>query len=153
VRQRAAEREIFGTSKPIAFTYAKALHSLESGGGVDGATRAFYDEKLRINPNMKPQAAAREAADRVLRLLHYGGRNSRAMSYAEGGLFVAELDAADETVQMRVGVIASLDLVDQVKLHKYGLLPKIDKTDTDWEPHIQAVVEPYIREALEKHYS
>lgn len=149
-QQRAAERELFGTSKPVALTYARALQSLEqTGGDLWQATRAFYDEKHRILPDLNLQAVAREAADRVLRLVRQGGSNSTAMSYAEGGLFIAELEHSDPAVRTRAGAITSLDLVDQVRLHRYGLLPPtVGGANIEWVTHVKTVFEPYIRYAL-----
>jgi hypothetical protein len=151
VQERAAGMRLFGESKPVALTYARALQSLEEDGDICKANRAFYEEKRRVMPSMNPWAVAQEAADRVLRLVRQGGISSTAMSYAEGGLFVAELSRASPEAKRRAGAITSLDLVDQLRLHRYGLLPADDTVDDiDWAGLSEVVFEPYVREALEK---
>ena len=64
---------------------------------------------------------------------------------------MVELANASPQVQRRASMISSLDFVDQVRLHRYGLLPEIDATGTDWTPHIQAVLEPYINAAINEY--
>lgn len=147
--QRANEKEWFGTAKPNALTYAKALQALEAGGGIAEASEAFYQEKRRIMPDLSPITAAKEAADRVMRLVRQGGIDSAAMSYAEGGLFIAELEKVPRNVRHAATAVTSFDIVDQIKLHKYGLLAE-GETDTiiDWTPHIEKILTPYIEQAL-----
>lgn len=124
--QRMVERKLFGTSKPIAMTYPSALKVLESGGDLVDATRAFYEEKLRAFPGIDRMAAAKEASDRVLRLVKGGGIDSQSMSYAEESILNKEMQGASSEVQNRATLVTCLDLVDQKKLHKYGLLPEVE---------------------------
>ncbi len=147
--QRKAELALFGVAKPIALTYGRALQVLEAGGGIMAATKAFYDEKRRVFPGIAPQEAAKEAADRVLRLIRYGGRNSQPLAYAEEGILIDELEGLGPEVQARAMAFSGLDLVDQVKLHKYGLLPSAPET-IDWMEHVLAEVQPLIMDALSK---
>jgi len=147
VRQKAAEREWTGRQKPVALTYARALQALERGDGIMEATKAFFEEKCRLFPTMSRADAAKEAAGRVLRLIGQGGFDSTAMSYAEGGLFEAELEVASDSARLRAGAITSFDLVDQIKLHKYGLLPDVS-ADIDWSPHIVSVLSEVASEVI-----
>lgn len=108
-----------------------------------GATRAFYEEKRRLFPDINADMAAKEAADRVLRLIGQGGINSSSMSYAEGGLFEVELERAPVNVRQRAGAITTLDFVDQLRLHRYGLLPVLND-DIDWSTHIIGALQKYL---------
>lgn len=147
-RQREAEQALFGKSKPIALAYARALEVIEGGGDVFTASRSFYDEKLRIDPDITPQAASLEAADRVLRLTLHGGLNSQPMAYSEETLLNEELRDAPVEVKVRAIAVTSLDLVDQVRLHKYDLIPLPENYGIDWTSIILNEAEPYIAKAL-----
>jgi hypothetical protein len=147
-KQRDAERALFGESKPIALAYARALQTLENGDDVFAATRAFYNEKRAVTPNVAASDVAKEAADRVLRLTLHGGINSEAMSYAEEKILNRELQGASVEVKARASAVTSLDLVDQVRLHKYDLLSMPEKPTIDWTSIILKEVEPYIMKAL-----
>jgi hypothetical protein len=149
MNQREAETRYFGKSKPFALTYARALQTLESGGSLFAATRAFYDEKRRIMPDTPAKTAAKEAADRVIRLIRQGGRSSQAMAYAEEGILSHELASASPAAKERAMAITSLDLVDQVRLHRYGLLPEIPNEGVDWSELVADELAPYIRTALQ----
>lgn len=70
--ERWATKELYGYEKPYADTYASALRALESGGSMGDAIKAFYDAKLRAMPDTNKMAAAKEATDRVLRLVRGG---------------------------------------------------------------------------------
>ncbi|MNH58536.1 hypothetical protein D3C73_103400 [compost metagenome] len=135
--EREAEMRLFGKAKPIALTYARALQTLENGGNLREATRAFYQEKMRAMPETNPTDAATQAADRVLRLVRGGGRESQPMAYAEEGILSQELTHASSEARIRAMAVTSLDFVDQVRLHRYDLLPKIT-TSIDWNDHIMA---------------
>lgn len=135
VRQRQAEEKLFGHRKPYADTYASALGALESGGSMGDAVKAFYEAKLRAMPDTDKGAAAREAADRVLRLVR-GGINSQPMVYAEESIISAELQGAPKDVQRRALAVTGLDLVDQAKLHKFGLLEVPNDDAIDWSEYI-----------------
>lgn len=149
MKQREAEQRYFGKGKPFALTYARALKALESGGSLFEATRAFYDEKRRVMPEVAPIDAAKEAADRVLRLIRQGGQSSQAMAYAEEGILSQELAGASPALTERAMAVTGLDLVDQVRLHKYGLLPEIPKSGVDWSDIVMDEFEPYIQKALQ----
>jgi hypothetical protein len=149
MKQRAGEQKLFGVSKPIALTYARALHALEHGGNLFDAVKAFYDEKRHIMPEVSEQKAAKEAADRVLRLVRQGGQNSLAMSYAEEGILIQELAGASSDMKERAVAVTGLDLVDQVRLHKYDLLPEVSDKGIDWSNLILEELAPYIDNALE----
>jgi len=147
-KQREAETLLFGERKPIALAYAKALQTLEDGGNAFDATLAFYNEKRIAMPNLGALVVAKEASDRVLRLTRHGGINSESMSYAEEKILDKELRNAPADIKERASVVSSLDLVDQVRLHKYDLLPMPEKPSVDWTDIIIKEVEPYILEAL-----
>lgn len=146
VEHQAAEKEWFGISTATALTYPKALQVLEAGGSLLDAAHAFYEEKRQLTPDLSSETVAREAADRVLRLIR-GGRSSLSLSYAEGDAFVEGLADADETLRQRAGSITSFDFVDQLRLHKYGLIPEGSEA-IDWSVHIEAILQPLIDEAL-----
>lgn len=149
MNQRAAEQELFGGSKPIVMTYARALQALESGKGRVEATEAFYKEKLRAFPDIDPRAAANEAADRVLRITRKGGFNSQPMVYAEESIMIDELQHASLAMRERASAITSIDLVDQVRLHQYDLLPHMEQAAIDWMPLVLKELDPYIKDALQ----
>lgn len=148
-KQRAAEMEYTGQSKPVALTYAKALQVLRDGGSLMDASRAFFDEKRVIMPEVSPADAAKEAADRVLRLLRRGG-SSAVLSYGEEGVIADELAEASDEVRIRAGAITSLDLVDQYRLHRYGLFKMDEDAGVDWTPIVLEELQPYIDEAFAK---
>ncbi len=148
MEQRMAERKLFGASKPVAMTYARALQSLETDGTMFDAVKAFYDEKRRAFPEISPAAAADEASDRVLRLVRSGGLSSQPMVYAEESILMSELETASPDVRARATAITGIDLVDQVRLHRFGLLPEIKAQSIDWMQLVVAELQPYIDEAL-----
>ena len=148
MNQRAAEQELFGSSKPIVMTYARALQALEAGGGRTEATEAFYREKLRAFPGIDSKVAATEAVDRVLRITRKGGLSSQPMVYAEESIMIDEIREDSPEVRERASAITSIDLVDQVRLHKYGLLPDMEHVAIDWMPFVLKELEPYIKDAL-----
>ncbi|HSW74818.1 MAG TPA: hypothetical protein VLG16_03020 [Candidatus Saccharimonadales bacterium] len=147
--QREAEVRFFGKSKPWALTYGHALQALENGGSIFDATKAFYEEKRRVMPDIAPEVAAREATDRVMRLVRGGGLSSQPMAYAEEAILARELDGASPEVLNRATAISSLDFVDQRRLHKYGLLPTVNRTSIDWTKLIVEELQPHITTALQ----
>ncbi|MNP92434.1 hypothetical protein D3C85_49420 [compost metagenome] len=149
INQRKAELMFFGKSKPVALTYAKALQTLEKGGDLFAATRSFYDEARRIAPSDSPRSIARVAADRVTRLVRQGGHSSQSMVYAEEAILNKELEGASLSAKERAVAITGLDLVDQVRLHKYGLLPIFVGEATDWTTLVVEELQPYINKALQ----
>ena len=148
--QRSAEKRLFGYEKPYAETYANALRALEGGGSITDATKAFYETRLRVTPEMSRQEAAAEAADRVLRLVR-GGINSQPMVYAEESIIQKELVDATPVERNRALVVTSLDLVDQARLHKFGLLEVPSSNGISWGDLVLAAVEPWLKEAKEAH--
>lgn len=146
--QRQLEQQLFGESKPVAYAYAKAIKELESGKGIFDATKAFYDEKLRAGNGIGAAAAAKEAADRVLRLMISDGTNSQPMSYAEENIMSSELVDAPQEVRQRATLVTCLDLDDQVRLHPYGLLGDMNHTTIDWIPLLLNRLQPLIDQAF-----
>ena len=146
VRQRQAEQELFGYQKPYADTYASALRALEDGGSMGDAIQAFYDARLRALPDTNKPNAAKEAADRVLRLIR-GGINSQPMVYAEESILMNQLQKASSEAQARALAVTGLDLADQVKLHAFGLLDVPVDTSINWSEHIMTVLKPYLEES------
>lgn len=148
--QRQAERRFFGKSKPIgSLTYARALQVMQRGGSLAEAARAFFDEKVRLEGgSFDDRKLANEAADRVLRFKRQYSSNSAPLSYAEEAVFMHELSGESPEAQQRATAITSLDLVDQVRLHKFGLLPEVGNSSKDWTELIAEELRPYIEEAL-----
>ncbi|MDR2063636.1 MAG: hypothetical protein LBQ02_02485 [Candidatus Nomurabacteria bacterium] len=136
LQQAELEMKLAGSHKPRALTYGEALKVLEDGGNVADAIKAFYREKMKMFPNMDKHKAALEAADRVMRLTRMGGVNSQAMTYAEEAILMDEIKDLPEDVKSRATAVASLDFVDQARLHKYGLLPDVEGGAIDWQPLI-----------------
>ena len=149
MKQREAELKYFGVAKPVALTYAKALQTLMDGEDLRAASKAFFDEKLHAMPDMTPVQAAKNAADVVLRLIRGGGINSQPLAYAEEGILMSELHDADAAVKERAMAVTSLDLVDQVRLHRYGLLPELKDVSIDWSELVAEEMKPYIEKALQ----
>lgn len=148
--QRMAERRLFGASKPVSSpTYTNALKVLRNGGSLADAARAFYIAKLHAMPETPLPKAAEEAADRVLRLMRHHGVNSQPLMYAEEGIMAWELDNAPADVAQRAGALTSLDLVDQLKLHTYGLLPNVAAVRHDWAGLVFKEFAPDIAQALQ----
>ncbi|MEO6109689.1 MAG: hypothetical protein ABIP50_01600 [Candidatus Saccharimonadales bacterium] len=148
ISQRKAELQLFGVSKPVALTYARAIQAFEHGESMFDATRAFYDEKRRTFPDVGDVSAAKEASDRVLRLILSGGVNSQPMSYAEENIMNEELASASPEARRRATMITSLDLDDQERLHRFGLLPEVGDDSVDWLRIVIEKVAPYIDQAL-----
>ena len=107
------------------------------------AIKAFYDARLRSQPNINLEKAAREASDRVLRLVR-GGINSQPMVYAEESIMMHGLSEEDSDVQQRALAVTGLDLVDQVRLHRFGLLDVPTGTSIDWSEYIMDELKQYI---------
>ena len=150
MRERAASMKWFGVAKPIvSLSYARGLQALERGGTVIDATEAFYKESQIESPEKPKAKLAAIAADRALRLVR-GDFNSGSISYAEGGLFVRQLENAPQAVQQRAAAITSFSLADQLALHKYGLLESTDEP-IDWSTHVEKVLMPYVRQKLREH--
>lgn len=149
-KQREVEEKLFGSSKPIALTYAAALQTLEDGGSLFQATRAFYLQKRTEFPGINPEVAAEEAADRVLRIIRNGRISSGQMSYSEELIMDYELKDSPKEVKDRAMAVTSFDLVDQIRLHKYDLLPHEVSKRVEWTPILLDVLEPYIKKALDK---
>jgi hypothetical protein len=143
MRQRKAEEELFGYRRSYADTYASALRAIESGGSIGDATKTFYKAKRSTMPDTSPQAAAKEAADRVFRLVR-GGINSQPMVYAEESIIVNELSKASVAAQQRALAVTGLDLVDQVRLHTFGLLDVPAGGSIDWTTYIRDEVVHYM---------
>lgn len=148
LEQRQAETKFFGRSKPIALTYAKAFETLATDGSIVDATRVFFDEKTRVLPDDDRAEAASNSVDGALRLLRFGGVNSQPLSYAEEGILIQELEGSSKEASDRATAITGLDLVDQVRLHRYGLLPEVSHDSIDWTEYVLEELMPYIEEAL-----
>ena len=149
IHQREAEQRYFGTKRPYASSYAHALQALEQGGNMSQAIQAYFHEKRRIDPRQNERSAALEASDRVVRLVRQGGFNSQPMVYAEEALLAEETKNLGSTEKTRATLFTSLDLVDQVKLHRYDLLPALPDESIDWSPYIDEALKPLIDEALQ----
>jgi len=147
--ERQFEMRMSGSCKPFAMTYARALEVLEDGGTFTESVRAFYDEKRHVFPAINPRDAAKEAADRVFRLTRMGGYNSQPIAYAEEALLNDDLKDAPPHARARATAISGLDLVDQVKLHKYGLLPNTINQRVEWTDIIMEELGPMIQTVLQ----
>jgi hypothetical protein len=146
IRQRQAADKLFGYKGAYVDTYASALKVLEEGGSMGDAIKAFYDARLQSQPGISLEKAAKEASDRVLRLVR-GGINSQAMVYAEESIMMHGLSEATPAAQQRALAVTGLDLVDQVRLHRFGLLDvPTTRTSIDWLEHIMVELIQYIPE-------
>lgn len=65
------------------------------------------------------------------------------MAYAEESIIVNELSASPPDVRRRAFAVTGLDLVDQVKLHKFGLLDVPEDTSIDWTSFILDSIREY----------
>ncbi|HEX6461903.1 MAG TPA: hypothetical protein VFZ58_01370 [Candidatus Saccharimonadales bacterium] len=150
VKQRQAKQAIFGEQPRMTpnMTYAAARIALDEQQGPIAAAQAFYEQKMQANPNIQPVKAATEAADRVLRLMRNGETNSQPMSYAEEFLLMNSLNESTAEVKARGGMVTAFDLVDQLRLHRYGLLPELSGGSGDWMPVVLEVLTPHIQKAL-----
>lgn len=148
--QRKAEKILFGSSKPVALNYARALQAFEDGADLFGATKVFYDQEFKTNPQYGQAKAANLAADRVTRLILGGGAgsNSQPMSYAEENIMNKELGDAPFEVRQRATAVTNLDLDDQLRLHQFGLLPVLTKETPNWLDIVREKLQPYITKAL-----
>lgn len=63
---------------------------------------------------------------------------------------MAELDGADAEVISRAGAITCIDFVDQLRFHRYGLLPDVASERHDWAGLVFQEFIPDIEEALGK---
>lgn len=148
--QRDFEYTLSGQSKGFSLAYAKGVQAVERGGSVFDAAKAFFDEKQLEDESHNDIKNANLAADRSLRLVRSGGYSSGAMSYAEEALLQDELSQATQEEKKRTREIVSFDFVDQMRLHKYGLLPEVENVSIDWRNSILAALEPCIIDALKE---
>jgi hypothetical protein len=116
-----SERLIGAAASGPAMTYASAISAMVEGKGVAAAAEAFYHTMLQ---DTKPAQAAKRAANRVTRLLRCGGSSTQAMAYAEEWLLSDSLAAASPAARKRATEVTCFDLPDQLRLHRYGLLPQ-----------------------------
>jgi len=70
------------------------------------------------------------------------------MAYAEEIILDYELRDSSPEVKARAFAVTSLDLVDQVRLHKYGLLLMANNQGINLSDVIMTEFEPYIDKAL-----
>lgn len=95
------------------------------------------------------RADARKAAEKVLCLIRKGGISFQPLVYIEESILAYELKGQSADKQKRATVVTSFDVVDQVRLHEYGLLPEIPQDIShDWSTIILRVMQPYINRAL-----
>ena len=146
--QREYSAKLTGSRSRPSMTYVNALRALEQTGSVASAIEAFYDAKLETDPGLDNRKAALEAADRVMRLTRMGGINSQPMVYAEQLLLAHEIKDMSPAAQSRATSVTCLDFTDQIKLHKYGLLPALDSEIIDWEPFVENEMSETIKEAI-----
>lgn len=149
ISERKAKKALFGTNDPVELNYARAIQSFEAGGDMFEAARAFYDQH-RSTSSGGEIASAKLAVDRVMRLILAGGTNSQPMSYAEENIMNKELADAPNEVRQRATAITSLDLDDQVRLHRYGLLPVIKTDMPNWFDILGQKIQPYVIQAFNK---
>lgn len=126
------QSKFLGRPRPIASNYLRALQVKLAGGNRAEATRAFYEsyleqEQVDKGDIGKIRVAAELAVDRTLRLYRNGGHNSQPLDYAEQGLIVEVLsELPAEQADAFMNACGSFDIKDAVKLHSFGLLPKIN---------------------------
>jgi hypothetical protein len=147
ISERKAEKALFGTNDPVELNYARAIQSFEAGGDMFEAARAFYDQHQSTSGRGEI-ASANLAVDRVMRLILAGGTNSQPMSYAEENIMNKELADAPTEVRQRATAITSLDLDDQERLHRFGLLPILSSDVPDWFDIVYRKLKPSIDEVV-----
>lgn len=120
----------FGQRRPVNIAYAKAFEVLLQGGVISQAVIAFSQEHFDIQPDLNAEqrkAVYDLAADRVMRLTQFGGRNSQPLEYVEAAALrriFMEHGAGIGRVILAEGIF---DPVDLMRLHQFGLL----STDTN----------------------
>ncbi len=131
--ENKARFEFFGATKARANTYGEALKALEETDNIGEAIKAFYQEKITYFPDMNRKKAAKEAANRLIRFMRFGGQNSQPLSYPEALIMEDTLADCDQNNQKRATILTSLNIADQVRLHQFGLLPKeLGQEQTNW---------------------
>lgn len=150
VEQREFETKLSGEARPYSLAYAEGLRVIENGGGITKAAKAFYEQKLREEPGADKTKMAALAADRVTRLIRQGGFSSQAMNYAEEAIVEKDLQKLPSHMRARAIAVTALDYVDQIRLHKYGLISLPKNTDeAGWQDKLLSVLSQKIRDALQ----
>lgn len=144
--ERAMQAKLSGRSKEYRQAFARAIEARERGGSIMDMANAFYEERRKTDPDASDHDNAEAAAISVLRLVRAGGIDSASMAYAEEAMLLDQISTLPETVRTRATAITGLDLADQIKLHRYGLLPEVQPSSIDWSPYILEEYSNYFEE-------
>ncbi|HYH74653.1 MAG TPA: hypothetical protein VD735_01700, partial [Candidatus Saccharimonadales bacterium] len=142
--QREGELQFFGhnASRTPAMTYAGAVEASWERHDLVASAVAFYRARREATPGSTALGAAKEAADRAIRQLRGDTTNTQALSYDEYQLLVDAVAEAPQSVRDRAAQVTCFDLPDQLRLHKYGLLP-VPPHRLEFTPIILELVKAY----------
>lgn len=149
-QQRVGVLAMFGeraTGKP-RMTYAAAIEEIRAGNGPVSAAVTYFDYLREYYPKKPQKELALEAADRVARLMCAEGTNSQPMAYAEEWLFDDALRNVSPEVRARAIAVTCFRLADQVRLHRFGLLPLSSGEQRNLANILLEVAQPYVHRAL-----
>lgn len=134
-----AMKRFFGQTRPSSAAYAIAMKELAGGGSLPSAVRGFARSQLEgvVEPTAQEiEADYALAADRVMRLTRYGGRNSQPVQYVEAAVVRTALAPLDQQARDTLLGEAIYDPVDLIRLHRFGLF------STDTEHHFKPKRDP-----------
>lgn len=145
-----AMQRYFGQTRRFGTSYASAMKELLEGGTHADAVRAFAEAQIdgrEVSPEESKKAYA-IAANRVMRLLREGGRNSQPIQYVEAATVRKVAQTLPEPIVDVMFAEAVYDPVDMMRLHKFGLLG----TDSDHrfkpDEDPETVVQELLRERI-----
>lgn len=154
VVQRDTASALFGErsrGKP-GMTYPAAIEELRAGKGPIAAAKSFYRGLCEARPDVPREKHASVAADRVVRLMLAEGSNSQPLAYAEEWLLNDQLERVSPEARARaLGNITCFNLLDQARLHKFGLLPEVTRQEgKSLQQILLEVAQPLIGQALNR---
>lgn len=119
-----AMKRYFGQTRRFGTSYASAMQALLKGGTHADAVKAFAEAQIdgrEVSPEESKKAYAL-AANRVMRLLREGGRNSQPIQYVEAATVRKVAQTLPEPIVDVMFAEAVYDPVDMIRLHRFGLL-------------------------------
>lgn len=153
VTENTTGERLFGSRRPMSGSYARALEVLLAGEPTSKAVAAFAIEQLQGNND---QAAKKNAiklgANRVQRMLRHGGRDSQPLQYVEAATVRRIIEGLDAETQDIILAEGTLDPVDMLRLHRFGLLNTKAALFEPREDPDEVMVE-LLREQISKHRS
>ncbi len=125
ITEATLQKRLFGRPLPDSPHYARAIQTIERGGGEIDAVNAYYQSYLDQNPNASPESAADTAVSRVKRLIRRrGGFDSQALDYAETAVIAGAAQKLPQDIRDVLFSQAAFDPNDYVTLHQFDILPK-----------------------------